>query len=292
MGSVKRAFLFSLLITVVVSAHAHQYVKVVGGQSEKDQRHLFPHRVLKAALDATVEAYGPYDFQYSDLQMSRNRALSYLKEGYEINVHLAPTRTEWEETVIPVRIPVRKGILSYRLLLINKSDKEMFATIENIEQLKELRAGLGSQWSTTLAMRSSGFNIVTNNDYEGLFKMLEMNRFDYFPRGINEVFGEMESRSALYPEMIIEETLILYLLTPSYFFVSPRYPSLAERIEEGLMIIMGNGIFDEMFKEEFGEILSKASLENRRILVVDNPQLSEETPTDRKSFWFTIDGNR
>lgn len=268
------------------SAFSMDEIKVVPGQSENDSRLDYGHRILQAALDATVENDGPYKFVYASDGMARNRALVELKTGNMINVYLAATRDEWEQQLIPIRIPVLKGLLGYRLFLIKRSAVGTFENLKTIEELKKLRAGLGGQWSTTAVMQALGFSIVTGTDYEGLFGMLDAGRFDYFPRGINEIYKEFEARKTLYPEMIIEPTKALYFTTPSYFFVSPQYPDLAARIKRGLLIIFENGVLDTEFNREFGDDLAAANLANRTILKVENKYLSSETPLEKPEFWF------
>ncbi len=40
--------------------------------------------------------------------------------------------------------------------------------------------------------------------------MLNHQRFDYSPRGINEIYPEFEKRESKFPNMIIEQQFFLY----------------------------------------------------------------------------------
>lgn len=281
-----KIFLFFLLIMLGSHVFSQTEVRIVGGQSGQDERHIYPHAVLKAALDATTETDGSYVLKYSISSITRNRALIELKSGELINVHAAPTREEWEEAVIPIRIPVRKGLLGYRLFLIQEKNRQIFADLSTVEELKELTAGLGEQWSTTRVMRKLNFKIETGSDYEGLFSMLMFGRFDYFPRGINEVFLEMASHREMFPGMIIEPSKALYFTTPTYFFVSPTHPELADRIRRGMLQIIEDGTLDALFFEYFADFLEQADLSNRVIFTVENTILSEKTPLNIKEYWY------
>lgn len=280
--------IFLLVFSCVGSSvHSMDEIRVVPGQSEKDTRHNYPNRILKAALDATIETDGPYTLAYAPGRMTRKRALDELKAGVLINVQEAPTQEEWENTLIPIRIPVRKGLLGYRLFLVKKGNLKKFREVKTIEELKVLKAGLGAQWSTTIVMKGLGFPVVLGSKYEGLFTMLNENRFDYFPRGISEIYEEFESRKVQYPDMRIEPTKVLYFTTPTYFFVSPRYPQLADRIKRGLLAIIENGVLDTEFYVEYGDYIKKSKLESRIILKVENKLLSKETPLGQSKFWYT-----
>ena len=283
---------WALLITVAVlfvrsaCCLAADEVRLAPGQSEDDRRHHYPHKVLRAALDATVESHGPYVVRYTGPRMTRDRALLELTRGKLINVYRAPTRAEWEQKAIPIRIPIRKGLLGYRLLLINRQDAPNYARIETVEALMRLRAGMGSQWTVTRVMRELGFEVVTSPDYEGLFAMLAAKRFDYFPRGINEVFTEVEHRAERFPEMMIEPTKAIYSVTPTYLFVSPGEPKLADRIRDGLEKVIEDGTLDRLFEEEHGEAIQRAGLAERTIFHAPNPLLDPRTPLDREELWF------
>ena len=150
-------------------------------------------------------------------------------------MYVAATRNTWEERAIPIRIPIMKGLLSYRLLLINCRDMDRFAEIDSLDALKALKGGTGLQWTITEVHRRNGFTLVTGNDYEGLFAMLDSGRFDYYSRGINEIFTEYETRKERFPGMCIE--------ADSWPSTAPRraissslrtYPKLADRIRRGI----------------------------------------------------------
>ena len=265
---------------------ADDVIRIFKPHSLFDQRHIYNNAVLTAALDKTVQQYGRYTLDLSIPGTQRERALVELIAGERINVHIVPTRPEWEKKALPIRIPIAKGLLGYRLFLVNRQHVDTFSNIESIGQLKTLKAGLRQQWSTTKVMQNCGFNVVAGSDYEGLFKMLMNDRFDYFPRGVNEIFAEFESRREQLPEMIIEPNLALFIPMPIYIFVCPKYPQLAERIEIGLHAMIDDGSLDSLFKHYHADSIHLANLDQRRVFRVDNPFLSSETQLDRKEFWF------
>ncbi|MGL1903763.1 MAG: transporter substrate-binding domain-containing protein [Fibrobacterales bacterium] len=284
---IKTYLIFSLLVLTQI-LHAQTIIKLAPGISKDDKRHVYSHRILKEALDATVTTHGKYLITYAKEPMSRGRALLLLKEGTTINVHEAPTRNEWEEAVLPVRVPIRKGLLGYRLFLINEKRVKEFANLSSIPQLKNLKAGSGTQWSITKVMKALNFELVTGSNYDGLFSMLDLDRFDYFPRGINEIYNELSAKQNTFPNMVIEPTKALYITTPTYLFVSPQYPKLAQRIKKGLDIIIDNGVFEFVFKKYLGGFLNKSNLQNRLIFTIDNPLLSKETPLNIEKYWIKL----
>lgn len=287
----RRCFIFSVsmlvFLEILTICYAKDVVKLAPSFSQADKRYDYPETILRKALDATLESDGQYIVAYAPTSMVRNRALTEIITGEQLNVHIAATRNEWEERAIPIRIPILKGLLGYRLFLVHRKDLPKFSGLKDIEDLKKLRAGVGAQWTTTMVLREAGFEVITGTNYEGLFRMLDLNRFDYFPRGVNEIFAEFESRKSLYPDLQIEPTKAMYFPTPSYFFVSPKYPELAERIRKGLQLLILSGVFDKLFEEAYGDAISKANLNKRHIFTFENPLLPAQTPLDQPELWFS-----
>jgi len=271
--------------TAARTVQAQDVIRLFKPHSELDQRHLYNNALLTLALEKTIPQYGSFDVVFTLPGTQRNRALVEIISGRKVNVHVVPTRPEWELKALPIRIPVLKGLLGYRLFLIRRHDIEKFEQIESLYQLMTLKAGLRQQWSTTKAMTRLGFQVVTGSDYEGLFAMLMANRFDYFPRGVNEIFGEYNSRSQHLPDMVIEPRLALYLPQPTYIFVSKKTPRLAQRLEAGLRQMILGGSFDKLFTAYHKSSLQQADLANRRVFKVDNPLLSKDTPFENESLW-------
>lgn len=291
MHSVRLPYIFAVVFCTVVliaaSGQAMDIVRIVKPPSTLDQRLVYVNSVLNTAMERTISSHGPYRIDEVIVDMSRDRSLVQLIHGEDINVHMVPTKPGWEAQSLAVKIPLMRGLLGYRLLLVRQNTAMQYADIDNLDTLKKLRVGLGSQWSTTESMKRLGFNIVTGTNYNGLFGMLVQNRFDYFPRGVNEVFPELDLRKDRYPDLTIAPNIALYLPLPYYAFVSPRYPELAARIEAGLNAMIADGSFNALFHTHFGAVLERADLGNRRIFRIDNPVLSPIDVEERPDLWYS-----
>jgi hypothetical protein len=255
-------------------------------QSDSDTRDNDVIEVLTTALQKTVDSDGPFILRPSKLPMTPARYRYEIKGGKYVNVIWATVSEEMEEELLPVRIPVRKGILGYRIFLIRKQDQEKFAAITTVEELKRLKVGQGLGWNDVAVFEQNGFDVEIGNSYEGLFHMLVKERFDYFSRGINEAAAEYEQRKEKLPDLFFEQHLLLYYPWPKYFFVSKDNPQLAERIKRGLMMMLHDGTFDQIFLKHHGETIEKANLKQRRLFRITNPLLPSEVPLRRKELWF------
>jgi ABC-type amino acid transport substrate-binding protein len=128
--------------------------------------------------------------------------------------------------------------------------------------------------------------VVTGNDYERLFAMLMEGRFDFFSRGINEAPAELEARKAKYPDMMLEENLLLYYPWPKFFYVNKKDKKLADRIEKGLKMMIQDGSFEALFRKFNQKHIDSVNLKHRRLIKLENPLLPPSVPFDRKELWY------
>lgn len=284
--------IYKLIVTILLGLTAllsfsKEIVLINRPVSDNDLRSNYPHELITAALEKTKNVYGEYQLDYAQ-KMQWERSKIMLQSGEFIHILQAATRPQWEKDLIPIRIPIMKGLLGNRIFLINKQSQEQFSKINHVDELKKLQAGLGQDWSITTIFKQNGFNIVTWGSYEGLFGMLKAGRFDYFPRGINEAPEEYQQRKGTFPNLHIEQSLLLNLPLPVYFFVTPKKPQLALRVEQGLNIMIKDGSFDKIFYQYHQEILDRFSISKRKIFNINNPNLTPETPLNRKELWLDI----
>jgi len=281
-----KPWFLTLVYLFVPFTMASETVIVNAPLSKDDHRYDYPHKLLSEIFLATEDTYGQAKVTRSTTSMKRKRALLELEKGASLHVMAEAPKPEWEERLITVRIPIRKGLQGYRTFLILKKNQPMLSKIETLEELKILPTGSGEQWSTTRVLKSNGFNLVLGSNYEGLFGMLARERFVTFGRGINETTVEYEDHKDMLPELAIEKDLLLYIPLPTYFFVTPTKPNLAERIETGLKAMIADGSFEKIFEEEFGELIRSANLKNRRIFRINNPNLNSKTPLKNLDYWY------
>lgn len=278
-------FVRALLLSCVAAAPAHAARPTEVIYPDDHPRYAEYLEVLKTALDKTVDRYGPYVMRKSDLAMNESRYLVELAAGKRLNVAWSATSPEKERSLIPIRIPLSKGLLGYRILLIRADRQARLDGVRTLEDLRSLTFGVGPGWGDAEIYKAAGLTLQVA-EYDSLFLMLSAGRFDVFSRGVNEVFGEYAARRAALPELAVEEHLLLHYPYPFYFFVSPQAPDLAKRIERGVRIMVDDGSFDAIFYKFNGKALAQANIASRRIITLDNPLLPAQTPLKDKRLWY------
>ena len=254
-------------------------------ENHLDAVHAYYIDVLKLALDKTVPDEGPYRLQPLNHDMVQTRALEELKRNRRIDIYWTMTSTQREKELIPVRIPLLKGLLGYRIFIIRREDKQKFQAITSLDELRQYQAGQGHDWPDTKVLLENNINVTPVTDFDGLFTMLQKKRIDYIPRGINEPWLELEVYKDL--DLMVDSHIMFEYRAPVYFFVNKTNQVLADRIEGGLIKALNDGSFEKLFKSKQGtdDILEKANFGGRLIFKLDNPFLTPETPLQKKSFW-------
>lgn len=282
-----KRFLFLLLLLYVQIGVVVAEVPIIFSLNGKDfERDKYKTDLIKMILDNSGIDYRLYYYQVPGdhaLQVSR------VKKGI-VTIESFGASEELEKELIPIRIPIFKGLIGYRIFLINKHDQYKF---DDVKQLKDLRRLIGIQgkgWTDVKILEDAGLHqVVVMGSL--IYKMLNRGgRADYFSRAVYEAPGEIQTLKTLYPNITIEKRILITYPFAMYFYVSPKYPKLAKKVERGFRKIFDSGKFDKFFYEHpyIRNALRVANLENRIRFEIPNRYLSRETRTLPKKYWFDM----
>jgi hypothetical protein len=201
-----------------------------------------------------------------------------------LDIHWMHTSNELESKLIPIRIPLDRGLLGWRLILLNASNRDLLKDVDQASELKDFIFLQGYDWPDTAILMANGFRLQTSStNFKNIFRMLKRNRTDIFPRSVLEIWGELAEQNSTH--IVVEPHLLLYYPTACYFFVARKNKRLASAIEQGLKRAVDDGSFVALFEQHYGDLIEKIEIENRRIIRIDNPLLPPATPLDRKELW-------
>jgi len=193
-----------------------------------------------------------------------------------------------ESKMLTVRIPILKGLLGHRIFIIRKGEQYKFDNVHTISDLKKLYAGQGTFWGDTDILKKAGIPVYTSIKYPNLFLMIDGERFDYFPRAINEPWDEVSSRKEM--NLAVEKKLMLVYPYAMYFFVKKNNKYLHDKIYKGFEMAIQDGSFDELFFNSpiINNMFKKINIEQRRVLKIENPYMHPNTPLEREEFWLDL----
>jgi hypothetical protein len=170
--------------------------------------------------------------------------------------------------------------------MINKNTQPRFDGVQSDDQLRsDFLVGFNPLWGDYPVYQHNGFKLAPATKYNLLFKMLSSGRFDFFPRGLTEVWRELDEFNKQYPDLQVEKRFAFYYPYPVYFFVHKDNERLASRLELGLKRLQVNGEFKRHFQQHFGANIARAALDKRHIVLLHNPLLSVDTPLVKPSWW-------
>lgn len=276
--------ILGLCLFVAFSSQAVSAEKTIRVNSFSDPNAAYAIKMLKLAIAHSDNPEYQVDIIQQDFTQARVN--EEVRTSGLLDLCWTTSDAQIEAQLQPIRIPLFKGLLGYRIFIINKNNQAKFDNVKTLNDLKKLTLGQGRTWADGRILEANGFNVIKANKYPSLFYMVEGGRFDGFPRGVNEPFSELESRPEL--ELAVEKNLMVYYQMPFYFFVSPENKVLAKIIETGFERAIANGEFDKVFygDKAIQDVLQKANMKNRTLFKLDNPLLSKETPVNRPELWF------
>jgi hypothetical protein len=281
----------TILVLVQGSATFAGTLEVVRPMPEApgDTRYVHYWELLAQALAITEPDFGPFDLRESTLTMTEPRALDELEAGKgAVTVLIHGNVAEYEQRLLPIRFPLDKGLLGYRVFLIRGEMQSKFDLIDGLDDLRHYNIGQGREWGDVTILRKAGLTVVGGTSYEGLFSMLAAGRFELFSRSVVEVGEELTREKPSHPELAIERHLMLFYPLTRYFYVtrSPAGDALAQRISIGLERMLKDGSFERMFQAFKNQFEGEINFRDRLLMRVDNPLQTPETPLDRPELWY------
>jgi ABC-type amino acid transport substrate-binding protein len=271
-----------LALLLVSQSAAAQVVRYPRSESDSDHRYDYTEALLRLALSKA----GPqYRIERAKVPMNQDRQVLELEAGRTIDVAAMPSSAEREARLLAVHIPITKGLLGWRLGLIRKGDAARFARVNTLDDLRRVRLGQAFEWPDVQILRASGVPVITSPTYEGLFKMLDGKRFDYFPRTPLEIWDEQANNAET---LEVEPRIALHYYQDAYYMLNRTNTALAEVIRQGLEKAIADGSWDQLFEQHYGERLRRAQLEERVVIELKNPLLTPGTPLDRPELWYHV----
>jgi len=279
--------LSGMLGAAFVHAETRHYpvdIQIIGPERSEE----YSPSLLRIILNASKAPDEVIDFSYTDRHFSQARWLAEV-ENSNVNAPVwAVTTKEREQLLRPIRVPMFKGLIGWRVLMIRKEDQYKFSSINSVKDLAKLKAGQGIRWPDSEILEANGLPVILGAGTENLYKMLKAKRFDYFPRGIHELTPD--SRYIHANDVVEEQELLLVYPSAAYFFVNKKNTELAERIQKGWDIILKNGEFEKFFfnHPQIISALEDLKRHRRKIIRLDNPLLPDETPLGQPEYWLDL----
>lgn len=284
-----RIFFLSVLLLLPSISFSKEktVILVVRPQSSSDSTHALYIDLITLALKK-INKSDQYVIHYFEQMLSQGRTFIELTKIGGPSIFQSGTSIERERKLRPIRIPLLKGSLGYRISLIHKDNIKIFEAISTLEDLAQLTACQGLHWPDSDILERAGLPVTRNANYENMFLQIKNKRCDYFPRAIIEAYSEAEAHND--PDIIVYDKLIISYQFPMYFFVSPHQKQLKIDIENGLNLAIEDGSFDELLRKNkiTKHLFPLSKWKDSKILTINNPFLPRRTPLHNPKLWVNI----
>ena len=259
----------AILISVATSVYAEtQKIFYPKPETKLDERSGFPLTLLQLIFER-IENGAKYQLVQTPIAMPRGRALMLLEQNVVVDIIWSITSIEREKKLLPIRLPIYKEMMGWRVLLIRKGEQARYPINNTLEALRKMVAVQALDWADLNILQSNQFKVKGAANYEELFAMLSSGQADFFPRSVVEVMSEMPYIEKYNLE--IEPTLLLKYPAASYFFVNKQNTELAKDIEKGFRRAMGDGSFELLFSSVHSDALKKLHVDKRKTFNLKNP---------------------
>ncbi|WP_429146556.1 hypothetical protein [Aeromonas rivipollensis] len=277
-------WLIKLCLCLPLLAQAQTLTVKVPSRPINDLDSEYQLKLLELALDRAGQ---PYKLERVDLNLNQFTLQQELRKGKTINVFWMGTSSALESALIPVPIPLFRGLEGLRLSFIHSDAQEKFNQVNTLADLKQLKAAQGVGWADNKILEQAGIATYAGR-YSNLFRLInDGDKLDFFPRGLVEIFAERRELAAQYPNLVIEQHLLIRYPFAEFFFVSPEAPKLAKALQTGLERAYADGSFMTFFHENprIREALASANLEQRVTISLPNPDMTPLLRSIPAQYW-------
>lgn len=277
------ALALSLAGFIMCEAKAEEAIRFVAPRVKIEAPVDYVMELLKLALKNSGKEYPLAPTPHHIQQAGAIREMTSPKG--QVDLIWTMTSDEREATLIPIRIPIDKGLFGWRIAFVRNENTNLFQSVKNLKDLQSFKAGQDQYWPDTNILQSNGLPVVTTTSPDSLINMLRGSRFDYFPRSALEIAGEFQIHNKEGIE--IEKHVVLHYPSAFYFFVTPRRPQLAEDIRVGLEKAIADGSFEKLFQQYQLPLIEGLDIKHRVVIELKNPLVNNtKLPLSRTELWY------
>lgn len=249
-----------------------------------DAHYQYRYQLIEQVLEITRPEFGDYQLKPFTAQVSTVRYAQLLTEGQQLNLLWASPGTPVAQAdAITIPIDIVKGLLGYRVCLINTNALPNLSFINDLNAFRKIKVGQ-AQWPDRAVYHFNKVAEVDAPNFLALFKMLGAKRFDCIPLGVDEAEKIYQDKKSQYPFLVIDSHLLIYYHYPVYLYVSKKHPELAKRLTAGLQKMQNNGNFDQLFLKFHAQDMARLELKNRVLICLKSPYNNEPQCTQQPSY--------
>jgi hypothetical protein len=139
-------------------------VRYVDSQKHPDSKKTYFIDLLNLILEASKPEYGEYKLQPIATEMGQARGSLMIQRNQYIDLNWRMTSPQLEEQLQAIYFPILKGLMGYRIFIINKDAKSNFSQSTSLQDLQNLHLGQGYSWPDTKILLANGFSVIQGHE--------------------------------------------------------------------------------------------------------------------------------
>lgn len=264
---------------------------VVLDRSPGEDHNDFKYRLLELVLKRSGR---PFALGLSEVVVAQDEAVAALEQDvasssrnpFALSVGVYGAGVDVNRRLLPVPIPVTGGILGLRSGWTHRSQMARLATIRTRKDLGDIVLLQGLGWSDVDIFDAAGLRTFTARS-EDLFRLVDHQRVQLFPRGIAELEREAQLMASSTSDTSLDPHLLLAYPFAGFFYVSPDNQPLADAIRTGFERAIADGSYQRLVEELIFTPWLRRTLElkNRRVIVLANPVAADVLSAVESRHW-------
>ena len=264
---------------------------VVLDRSPGEDHNDFKYRLLELVLKRSGR---PFALGLSEVVVAQDEAVAALEQDvasssrnpFALSVGVYGAGVDVNRRLLPVPIPVTGGILGLRSGWTHRSQIARLATIRTRKDLGDIVLLQGLGWSDVDIFDAAGLRTFTARS-EDLFRLVDHQRVQLFPRGIAELEREAQLMASSTSDTALDPHLLLAYPFAGFFYVSPNNQLLADAIQTGFEWAIADGSYQQLVEELiFTPWLRRTLLlKNRRVIALANPVAADVLSAVESRHW-------
>jgi len=264
---------------------------VVLDRSPGEDHNDFKYRLLELVLKRSGR---PFALGLSEVVVAQDEAVAALEQDvasssrnpFALSVGVYGAGVDVNRRLLPVPIPVTGGILGLRSGWTHRSQMARLATIRTRQDLGDIVLLQGLGWSDVDIFDAAGLRTFTARS-EDLFRLVDHQRVQLFPRGIAELEREVQLMASSTSDTSLDPHLLLAYPFAGFFYVSPDNQPLADAIQTGFERAIADGSYQRLVEELiFTPWLRRTLLlKNRRVIALANPVAADVLSAVESRHW-------
>ena len=264
---------------------------VVLDRSPGEDHNDFKYRLLELVLKRSGR---PFALGLSEVVVAQDEAVAALEQDvasssrnpFALSVGVYGAGVDVNRRLLPVPIPVTGGILGLRSGWTHRSQMARLATIRTRKDLGDIVLLQGLGWSDVDIFDAAGLRTFTARS-EDLFRLVDHQRVQLFPRGIAELEREAQLMASSTSDTSLDPHLLLAYPFAGFFYVSPDNQPLADAIRTGFERAIADGSYQRLVEELiFTPWLRRTLLlKNRRVIALANPVAADVLSAVESRHW-------